>query len=59
MGKDLNMLKVDMWENGLSMWETAEICWKRLKIEICEKLMCGKRLKSFGNILAMLEMASI
>ena len=35
---------LDMWENGLSMWEIAEINWKRLKIEICEKLMCVKRL---------------
>ena len=35
---------LDMWENGLSMWEIAEICWKRLKIEICDKLMCGNGL---------------
>ena len=48
-----------MWENGLSMWEISEICWKRLKIEICDKLICGNRLKSVGNTLDMCQMAYI
>ena len=31
------------------MWEIDKIMWNGLKIELCEKLMCGKRVKSVGN----------